>query len=796
MPIQRTYAKGYAGGVVTPEFFGRVDDTKYQTGLRTCRNFVVKPHGPVEKRGGTQFVRAVKDQTKFTRLLRFVFANDQSVVIECGAGYFRFHTLGATILSGGVPYEIANPYAEADLATINFVQSNDVVTLTHPKYPPAELKRVSATSWSYAAISFASTVSPPTNVSATPTPATTSPGTPTLQAYTVTAVNGTDESVEAGGSLTGSVQILSATKANPGVFTAGFSVAFSVGAKVFMSALGGMSQLNDKYYKIDTLTLTPPETVFDAELGIFVEISPGSIEFTLEDEGTAVPIDTTSFGTYTGGGTISLVGAARCSNNLFDTGAYNTIAWTAAPGAQRYNVYKLANGLYGYIGQTEQLSFTDDNIAADISKTPPIANNPFDRNGEYPAAVGYFEQRRCFAGTINRPANFWATRSGSETSLAYSIPSRDDDGIEFKIAARERNSIRHIVPMAALILLSESAEWRVSPAAGEVLTPDVSVRTQSFIGSSTAQPILVNNNLLFAAARGGHVRELAFNFDAQGYVTGDLSLRAPHLFDGLTIRDTAYTKAPSPIAWFVSSSGSLLGFTYVPEQQIGAWHEHTTAGGVFESVCSVPEGEDDVLYVVVLRQFASGPKRYIERLVPVTSARNTLDDADVFYVDCGMTYSGAPATTISGLTWLEGETVVALADGAEIAPQVVTGGAISVPEAASKVTVGLPLTADLETLPLAIEIAGYGQGREKNVNHVWVKVNNTRGLFAGATFDKLTEYRPRRTEPLGTPNTPRSDEFKITVSGQWNSEGGLVVRHPHPLPCTIMAHTIEFAIGG
>jgi hypothetical protein len=245
MPNARSYARSFVGGEVTPEFFARFDDLKNQTGLATCRNAIVKPHGPVANRGGLRFVAKAKNAatTAAVRLLPFIYSSDQSVVIEVGPGYFRFFTAGASILapeatawsgatayavgdlasSGGatyycikahtnqvppnatywyaVPsaaYEIPHPYAAVDLARINFIQSNDVVTLVHPKYPPAELRRYSETRWIYTPISFISALTPPTNVSATAKPATTSPGTPTLHTYVVTAVNGADESAASG----------------------------------------------------------------------------------------------------------------------------------------------------------------------------------------------------------------------------------------------------------------------------------------------------------------------------------------------------------------------------------------------------------------------------------------------------------------------------------------------------------------------------------------------------------------------------------------------------------------------
>lgn len=174
----RTLQRSFSGGEVTPELFGRIDDAKYQAGLARCRNFITKPQGPAENRPGFAFVRAVKDSTKKVRLIPFTYSTTQTMVIEMGAGYFRFHTQGATLMSGGSPYEIANPYAEADLFDIHFVQSADVLTLVHPNYAPRELRRLGATNWQLSTLSFAAPIASPTGVSVAPfwpTPATATP---------------------------------------------------------------------------------------------------------------------------------------------------------------------------------------------------------------------------------------------------------------------------------------------------------------------------------------------------------------------------------------------------------------------------------------------------------------------------------------------------------------------------------------------------------------------------------------------------------------------------------------------
>lgn len=682
MAQARTLQRSFAGGEITPEMFGRIDDVKFQTGLALCRNFVTKPHGPAENRAGTKFVREVKDSTKRVRLIPFTYSTTQTMVLEFGDQYIRFHTLGSTLLDGGVPYEVATPYLESDLFDLHYVQSADVLTIVHPNYAPRELRRLGATNWTLVAINFTPSLAAPTGVSAVASGHTTAK---TWYRYKVTSVSSDG-----------------------------------------------------------------------------LEESQGSAE-------------------------------ASAKGNLLETGGIVTISWSAVSGVSRYNVYKLQGGLYGYIGETDGTSIVDDNIAPDLSKTPPIYDSVFGSAGEYPGAVSYFEQRRAFAGTTNKPQNVWMSKSGTESNFSYSLPIRDDDRISFRVAAREANTMRHIVPMGQLLLLTSSAEWRVTSQNSDAITPTtINVVPQSYVGASNVQPQIVNNTAIYCAARGGHVRELAYNWQASGFLTGDLSLRAPHLFDGFEIKDMAYAKAPFPIVWLVSSSGKLLGLTYVPEQQVGAWHQHDTDGFI-ESCAVVAEGQEDALYVVVKRNIDDEDVRYVERF----ESRQILDQNDAYFVDCGATYDGSPATTISGLSWLEGKTVNILADGAVHPQRVVTSGSVTLDQAASKVHVGLPITSDMQTLPFAAQIDNaFGQGRMKNVNKVILRVFQSSGIFAGPSFDKLTEAKQRTNEPYGSPPALKSKEISITVTPQWSDGGQLCIRQLAPLPLTVVSMTLETEVGG
>jgi hypothetical protein len=685
MAMIRTHSRSFTGGEVTPEFWGRIDDPKYQTGLATCRNFLVYPHGPVANRPGTQFVRAVKDSSKFTRLIPFSFSTTQTMVLEFGNLYVRFHTMGATLLDGGVPYEVVTPYLEADLMDLHHVQSADVLTIVHPNYAPRELRRLGATNWVLQAINFNPTINPP--------------GAPTV----------------------------TATRA------------------------ASPTNLRDYLYKI---TSTGADSA---------EESLGSAS-----------------------------GTTNQTNNLLQTGAFNVITWGAVAGAGRYRVYREDNGLFGYVGETDALTFKDEGVTPDLSITPPNIKPTFTGAGNYPAAVSYYQQRRVFGGTLTQPQNVWMTRSGTESNITYSLPSRDDDSLSFKVSAREANTIRHIVSLQDLVLLTSSAEWRLDGTNGALSPSNILVGPQSYVGSNNVQPLVVNNSLIYAAARGGHVREMGFSQDAGGYITGDLSLRATHLFDTLRIVDMAYAKAPIPFCWMVSSNGKLLGFTYIPEQQIGAWHQHDTINGEFESIAVVAEGEEDALYCVVKRTIDGQQVRYVERL----KSRAFDSQEDGFFVDCGLTYSGVPADNISGLDHLEGQEVAILIDGAVHPRRTVTGGAVTLDVEGSTIHIGLPITADLKTLPLSFETGGMGQGRVKNVNKVWLRVYRSSGIFTGPSIDRLTEAKQRTTEPYGAPPALKTEEIEIMVESDWTDTGSICVRQADPLPLTILSMSLEVSIGG
>jgi hypothetical protein len=630
------------------------------------------------------------------RLIPFVYSTVQTYVLEFGDHYFRIHTQGGTLLSGGTPIEVATPYAAADVGGIKYTQSADVMTLTHPSYPPQLLIRFGPTTWGFGPETYGSSLLAPTGV-------------------TCTARK-------------------TANYGSPAVYP----------------------PLQDQRYVV---TAVSADGV--SESGASAEVTSWT--------GTQQP------------------GGSPPGNKLSDFPNNNLIAWSAVSGASRYNVYKNTEntGIYGFIGQTKNLNFTDYNVTADFSKTPPEQQTLFASAGDYPAAVTYHEQRKVYGGSTNAPQTLWLTRSGTEWDFRRSLPARDDDAITAKIVSREVMAIRHIVPLSDLILLTSGGEWKVSAQNAEALTPySISVRQQSYTGASDVVPILVGNACLYIQAKGGHLRELSYQWQTQAFQSVDLSLFAPHLFHGHTILQLAFTRAPYPIIWAVRDDGVLLGCTYVPEQEVVAWHQHATIGNV-ESIAAVSEGDSDVLYLVAARVVGGNLVRYVERM----DTRLFISLQDAVFLDSALTYTGSPVTVIYGLGYLEGRTdVVALADGVVRGPFTVAGGAITLPVAAAKVTVGLPITADLETLPLLVEQEGAaGYGWPKNIGYVSVGLYQTPKVSLGPDPARLTTISPGG---LWSGQTE-----KTLLAGNWDHVGTLYVHHTDPTPVTLTNLAMEVSLG-
>jgi hypothetical protein len=866
-PIQRSFA----GGEIAPSLYARVDTVKYATGLRDCRNFFIPRHGSAVNRSGSEFVAEVKTSTLTVRLIPFVFNSSQTYVLEFGNLYMRVHQNGAQLTdlsktitgvtnanpavitaashgftagqeitisgvagmtqlngrnfkvgtvvnpnsfqisqmdgtnvnsnsygvysSGGTAdrvYEISTTYATADLATLQFVQSADVITIVHPSYAPKELSRSGHTTWTLASISFAPEIGRPVKYQVTLNGVHTGS---TVHTYVVTAVH----------PETGEESLVSDEMDSP-----------NADATLTTDKSASIVWYNGSY----------------------------------PVDGGGVPVSN-----YTSGTT--------------------------------FNIYKEVNGIYGYIGNSSSLCiFIDIGYIPDTSTTPPTARNPFGSSNNYPSAVSYHQQRRVFGNSNNDPEKIWGSRTGNHNNFTISFPMQDDNAVTFSLAGRQVNSVKHILDLAQMVVMTASGEWVIQGDEAGILKPaEINPKQHSYNGSSTLPPIVINGDALYVQARGSIVRDLGFDPSANAVKGGDLTVFSAHLFEGYTISDWAYQQIPNSIVWAVRSDGVLLGCTYVREQQMLAWHRHDFTDGTVENVCVVPEGNEDILYIVVKRTINSRTTRYIERVssryfddvldatildsflsydgrntssshtmtlsggtnwvytetLTLTSSSSYFTTADVgnsiqitgsdgTIVRCEITnhLSGTvvecrPNKTVpvamrsaaisdwvravdevSGLWHLEGQDVSIFADGFVVANptnssytvKTVSNGIVTLDKDYGVIHVGLPITADLQTLDIDTNEGETLANKKMIVNAVTLFVEKTRGLWVGPKaptddddnpLEGLREIKTRDSEGYDSPVDLKTDKVSVQITSQWNSNGRVFIRQIDPLPASILA---------
>lgn len=476
---------------------------------------------------------------------------------------------------------------------------------------------------------------------------------------------------------------------------------------------------------------------------------------------------------------------------LAEQGAYNLVSFSPVTGAEEYRVYKVRNGVGGFIGYAKTSPFKDDNISPDMTVTPPVASTYFDGAGKYPSVVSMFQQRLVLAASNIEPETIWMSRAGDYFNFTRSRIVSATDRAEFNISGEELNRIRGLLQLRELLVFTSSGEWSVTGPDGGFSALNPIVTRYGYVGSGTVKPLVADDTALFVDRTGQRVRDLRYAYESDGYSGNDLTIFASHFFMGRKIVSWAMAKNPYSLIWVVLDNGKLLSLTYNREHQVWGWTEHEMSGLV-ESVACVAEGGNDATYIIVSRTIGGQVRRYVERF----DDRDFTTAEDAFFVDCGITYSGAATATISGLGHLEGREVTALADGNVVAGLTVTGGSVALPHPASKVHVGLPFSAMFENLPPAIQFddAGSSRGRPHSVSAVRIQMERTRGIKI-ATQDGRANEIVQTGYDLSKPIPLWTGMHALTMPCDWNADGTVIVKQDYPLPMTILALSVELSIG-
>jgi hypothetical protein len=249
--------------------------------------------------------------------------------------------------------------------------------------------------------------------------------------------------------------------------------------------------------------------------------------------------------------------------------------------------------------------------------------------------------------------------------------------------------------------------------------------------------------------------------------------------------------------------------TYLREQEVLAWHWHTTgpdgaeqtwghlganARDKFETICTIPELGVDYVYVVVNRFINGQNHRYVERFANRASSSPILTP----FLDAYVSHSG-PGTVFTGLSHLEGEQVMVVGDGNVFGPYRVTGGQIDVtadaPTGFITAFIGLPYTSELETLDLYIPGVSV-RSNVKNLFRISFEVVDSRGLWFGSNWNNLKQWKPRSVDDQYQPPGPFTGLDHVRFPSTYGHDARACFRQSDPLPVTLIGLGRDVDVGG
>jgi hypothetical protein len=426
---------------------------------------------------------------------------------------------------------------------------------------------------------------------------------------------------------------------------------------------------------------------------------------------------------------------------------------------------------------------------------PTFTGIDFTAENERPGAIAFDSGRLCFAGTKNKPNRVYLSKApdsqtGQSRYTDFTAGANPADAIVLEENDMHGSRLQWLAANRQFVAATERATWSDT---GDIPTPATfDMNIIEYAGANELQARGTKEVMVYAGRDSRTLRALVWNETAQGrgFVDMDISEQAAHFFS-TGIKDFAVADFPYPMIWIVTKSGELISCTINIRAGILAYARHPTDGKV-EAVAVAPQTIGDVIFLEVQR----GDSRNIEHLILEDLVHT--DFTESHYVDAGerCTYT-APTKTITGLQRFAGKTIRAFVDGAVEPPvKVNENGIAEFQTALTKIHIGLPYKASFSPNDRQIPANGTSMGKKRRIEKVTLKLYKSLGGKAGTNEGKSTELITKRfgEYELGSAPEPFTGEIDITVSGNIDTEGKLIITHEEPCPFTMLALAERVAI--
>lgn len=647
-------------------------------------------------------------------------------------------------LKSAQPLEITTPYTSADIRSLRFRQSADVMYITHGSYPTKKLTRLSDSVWTLQDTIFAP---PPTQeIDITPT-ANLTPGAAVGNNVTFTA-DTPNTFLPA--------DINRQIKAQGGVAI----------IKTFTDSQHVVADIIAPFISTDAI----PAGIWKMDGSPYSDIAISS----------NVPVNG-------------------------PTGAVLTTAgWRATDVGKFIKVLDGILEIYEVVSSTvancqilKAPTWTAALPATTVAGAWTLEAEAFSSSQGYAECVNFFEQRLW----LSKQFTLWGSVSGDFEN--FGDGPKDDDAVSFPIVngSNQVDVIRWLISMQDQLVGTIGSEYRVWGGSEQPITPThILTKSQSVWGSDPEPDAMRAGEAALFVQRGRQrIREMAFQLDKDGFQAADITALAEHLFR-TGIVEIAYCSSPDSYVLAVTEDGRLLICTYYREEDVVAWTQLRPTGwpskGLYKSVCVIPNkcGSGDEIWVLVERVIGGQRGLYVEVF---DGQLNT---------QCALAYDDDTITadTVVGLAHLEGETVDVVyrkptafqgsafqmtafqrARAFDTTMQV-SGGAISLPVKALRIEVGLHYDTEIVTLDLDTQTQqGTAQFRRKRSPAIYVRFYCSKGPGITVNGEPVDRYAVEAGEIY--------DHIRETNLG-WNRKDKVTIRQTKPYSMTVLGVSRNFII--
>lgn len=411
----------------------------------------------------------------------------------------------------------------------------------------------------------------------------------------------------------------------------------------------------------------------------------------------------------------------------------------------------------------------------------------------FPTGVAFSKDRLLFT----RGPYFWLSGVGVPTN--FLVDGQDDGALAGRLKSPDgaQVDIKWALHAGLLVLGSSDIEWTLRGAtvfAG--LTPGTLTPVPDNTDGSIAQvPAGVDGGVIFVGKSGQRLHFAKFDLNdtnSQRVSADEISVTARHIFVP-GVRAIAWQRDPHRILWMVMKDGTLAALTFMPKQQVIAFHRHPMVNAFVEDLTVIPStasGADEV-YLLVRRIIAGITRRYVELLqpffAPVVADPALATATGAWHLDCAQRYQGPPVTVINGLGYLEGETVGVFTGGAMQTRKTVVGGSIALDRIASDVLIGEPIVARLKDLPRNLNSqAGPTDGQDKTISEGYLNV-----LYCGGGVLSVNDGAGENVietggDNYGTPVPLFTGTRRIPIEGELRAEAQMQLLNDDAMPCTVL----------